>query len=197
MAFLRNASLCETLHKDPTTFGALLDLLTEGALGGAAVYRRSPDDAAPLRYLNATLPDALATAYWVCDDVLVWRAQSGALQTLMGLLSAFGVGDMNLDERVSRELERWALGAPDAQGSSAAEGAQPLSARAAQLDAWYQGKLGALSFWVRAPVEMGVNALATSVLEWLGEELERRLNDLYLARVAPPAPRAAPAALLS
>ena len=169
--------------------GALLSVVTEGALSGAEVYRRRPEDAAPLRYLNATLPDALATAYWVCDDVLVWREKSGALQTLVGLLSAFGVGDMNLDELIRRELHRWAGSAPATQDPSAPsdEPSQPLSARAARLDDWYQGKLKDLSVWVRMPIEMGVNALTSSILEWLGEEVERRLNELYLARVAPPA----------
>ena len=159
--------------------GALLRVVTEGALRGSEVYRRHPEDAAPLRHLNFTLPDALATAHWVCDDLLKWQEQGGLLQKMLSLLESIGVANINVDQLLIKELREWAAGearAGEAQGHTVFE-------RAVAFDAWYAQKLGDLFVWVRVPAEMAINHLTTSTLTWLSGELERRLNDLYLARV--------------
>ena len=184
----------------------LLELTEQGWLETSEAYARPlrelSDPHPALKHLNATLPDLVATLYWLCRDFSSFReGTAGAL--LMTFAQRYGDLDERLERALLEALSAWSEGATEGEESALSPELADEQSQEALVTAAEASEEGALSryavkgdVWVKENVysggllmklaEVAFKAAARSTQEWLSKELTHRLNALYRGDVPQP-----------
>jgi hypothetical protein len=173
----------------------LLSFTQQSWEGLSYAYRRElPDLSEPnpiLLRLNVTLPDTIATLYWLCDD-LKHFSESTAGSLLKGLSSYLGdrFEGGGFEATLISAAQSWSLEGESEQISAhEQEGAgdelmeSALTQATQRGDLWLKEKVYEANFLVSAVATPLLNNAVESVQRWVASELSTRLNAMYRGEV--------------
>jgi hypothetical protein len=177
---------------DDRPVASLLQFAQETSSGIAMIYRRPEHPEPPLALLNATIVDALYTLELICDDLIKWRNSGGIIQTIIGLLSKFGVDDQQIEQMLLDTARDWANGAKEGAKEGVEEGeittsliddSPSLFERAELADTWLNREVAELNFVFRAAAILALSQVKSRVQDWVSDELTSRIIPLYQGAV--------------
>lgn len=196
-----------TLRAQQAPCEGLMTFTHQGWSELSRAYRRPlPELSDPnpvLDHLNITLPDLIATLYWLCDDLK--RFSDSTAGSLLKTLTEHLGGKLTqgFEPMLLEVVRRWSLEDESSQISSHdlelerdperdttcdAEEVDALTRGARSGDLWVQQNIYEAGFLIRTVGVPLLNSAAEGLQRWVKEELSTRLTALYRGEV--PAPSA-------
>jgi|GEM_PF-2125407 len=178
---------------------SLVDFAQQGWSELSKAYRRPlPELSEPnpaLDHLNVTLPDLIATLYWLCDDLK--RFSDSAAGGLLSALSEHlgGRVSQGFEPMLLEAVQRWSLDGDSQQIAShiverdegvQGEQSNALVHHAQRADLWIGEHIYGANFIVRALGTKLLHAALEGVQGWIAVELSTRLTPLYRGDVPAP-----------
>lgn len=193
-----NNLFTQELRSKQTPCMSLIHVTQQGWSELSQAYRRElPDlkEANPvLNHINVTLPDLIATLYWLCDDLKRF-SDSKAGNLLKGLSEYFGDQlSGGFEPMVLDAIQQWSLEGDHEQISShetedeghELQNIDALTQRAQQADQWITNNVYEAGFLIKTVAVPILHSTAEGVQGWIQHELLTRLTPLYRGDVPPP-----------